>query len=226
MHNDRRMTHARAAAWMVGACVLWSTAGPVARLAGPCAELRRPRSGAACSRPCRWPGFSASPGAARPGRRCAPRAGPASCPARCSATMFTCFMLAVTRTTVANALIVNSLYPVFAAMLGWLVLRAKLPGYTWVAIIAAAGGMAWMFAAGLGSGCPARSSRSACRSPRRSTSSRCASGDGTSTSRRRSCWAASSRRWSCCRSRYPSRPARTTSRGSPASACSSSRCRA
>ena len=37
-------------------------------------------------------------------------------------TMFTCFMLAVTRTTVANTLIVNSLYPVFAAILGWLVL--------------------------------------------------------------------------------------------------------
>ena len=33
-----------------------------------------------------------------------------------------------------------------------MVLRAPLPGYTWVAIAAAAGGMAWMFAAGLGSG--------------------------------------------------------------------------
>ena len=67
-------------------------------------------------------------------------------------TMFTCFMLAVTRTTVANALVVNSLYPVFAAILGRLVLGTRLRAYTWVAIAAAVAGMAWMFAAGLGEG--------------------------------------------------------------------------
>ncbi len=43
-------------------------------------------------------------------------------------TMFTCFMLAITRTTVANTLVVNSLFPVFAAILGAVVLRAGDPG--------------------------------------------------------------------------------------------------
>jgi len=151
MHNDRTMTHARAAAWMVGACLLWSTAGPVARLLDHARSseatfwrslfaaasmalilgFTRRRDAWATVRAAGWPGVVSG---------------------AMFATMFTCFMLAVTRTTVANALIVNSLYPVFAAVLGWLVLRAKLPAYTWVAIIAAAGGMAWMFAAGLGPG--------------------------------------------------------------------------
>jgi drug/metabolite transporter (DMT)-like permease len=67
-------------------------------------------------------------------------------------TMFTCFMLAVTRTTVANALVVNSLYPVFAAILSAVVLGTRLHSYTWIAIAAAAGGMAYMFAYGLGDG--------------------------------------------------------------------------
>ena len=148
---NRKMTHARAVAWMVGACVLWSTAGLVARLLDHARSWEvtfwrsffaavsmaailgytRRREAWAVVRAAGWPGIVS---------------GAMFC------TMFTCFMLAVTRTTVANALIVNSLYPVFAAILGWLVLRASLPAYTWVAIVAAAGGMAWMFAAGLGSG--------------------------------------------------------------------------
>ena len=148
---DRKMTHARAVAWMVGACVLWSTAGLVARLLDHAQSLEvtfwrslfaavsmagilgftRRREAWAVVRQAGWPGIVS---------------GVMFC------TMFTCFMLAVTRTTVANTLIVNSLYPVFAAILGRLVMRESLPGYTWVAIVAAAGGMAWMFAAGLGSG--------------------------------------------------------------------------
>jgi drug/metabolite transporter (DMT)-like permease len=67
-------------------------------------------------------------------------------------TMFTCFMVAITRTTVANALVVNSLYPVIAGLLSVLVLGIRLPAYTWVAVVAAAGGMVFMFASGLGSG--------------------------------------------------------------------------
>jgi drug/metabolite transporter (DMT)-like permease len=67
-------------------------------------------------------------------------------------TMFTCFMLAITRTTVANTLVVNSLFPVFAAILGAIVLRQAIRAYTWVAIAVAVAGMAWMFANGLGAG--------------------------------------------------------------------------
>ena len=148
---DDRMTHARAVALMVVANVLWSTAGLVTRLlesahswevtfwrsffaaismAGILAWSRR-RAAWAAVRASGWPGIVS---------------GLMFC------TMFTCFMLAVTRTTVANTLVVNSLYPVFAAILGWVVLRTRLAAYTWVAIAAAVGGMAWMFASGLGPG--------------------------------------------------------------------------
>ena len=151
MHNDKRMTHARAVAWMAGASLLWSTAGLVARwldhaqswevafwrslfaaisMAGILGFTRR-RSAWAVVRAAGWPGIVSG---------------------AMFGTMFTCFMLAVTRTTVANTLIVNSLFPAFAAILSWVVLRVPLPGYTWIAIAAATGGMAWMFAAGLGSG--------------------------------------------------------------------------
>jgi drug/metabolite transporter (DMT)-like permease len=151
MRDDERMTHARAVAWMIAACVLWSTAGVVARaleraqswevtfwrsafaavsMAAILGVTRR-REAWAVLRAAGWPGIVSG---------------------AMFGTMFTCFMLAVTRTTVANALVVNSLYPVFAAILGRLVLRTPLPRYTWVAIAAAVGGMVWMFAAGLGAG--------------------------------------------------------------------------
>ena len=68
------------------------------------------------------------------------------------AVMFTCFMLALTMTTTANTLIVNSLYPLFAALLAWTVLKEPIALRTWLAILAALGGMAWMFKSGLGSG--------------------------------------------------------------------------
>lgn len=151
MHDDRPMTHARAVALMVGANVLWSTAGLVARLlesaqswevtfwrslfaalsmAGILA-VTRGREAWATVRAAGWPGVVS---------------GLMFC------TMFTCFMLAVTRTTVANTLVVNSLYPVFAAILGWAVLGQRLASHTWIAIAAAVGGMVWMFASGLGAG--------------------------------------------------------------------------
>ena len=65
------------------------------------------------------------------------------------ATMFTCFMLALTRTTTANTLIVNSLSPLFAAVLSWLVLKQPVARRTWIAIGIAMTGMAWMFHAGI-----------------------------------------------------------------------------
>jgi drug/metabolite transporter (DMT)-like permease len=151
MHGDRRMTRAGAVALMVGACFLWSTAGIVARTLESARSwevafwrslfaaiamavilgITRRREAWAAVRDAGWPGILSG---------------------AMFGTMFTCFMLALTRTTIANTLIVNSLTPVFAAILGWLVLRERLPLYTWIAIAAAGGGMAWMFAAGLGPG--------------------------------------------------------------------------
>lgn len=59
--------------------------------------------------------------------------------------MFSCFMLAITMTTVANALIVESLAPLLTAIFAWIFLREKIPTRTWVAIFVACIGMVWMF---------------------------------------------------------------------------------
>jgi len=68
------------------------------------------------------------------------------------ATMFTCFMLALSRTTVANALILQGLMPFCAAIAGWVVLRERVALRTWLAMAAASAGIALMFQDALDSG--------------------------------------------------------------------------
>lgn len=63
--------------------------------------------------------------------------------------MFSCFMIALTLTTVANTLIVMSTSPLLTAFLAWIFLRQRIAGRTWVAIAAAFCGMVWMFAGSL-----------------------------------------------------------------------------
>lgn len=70
------------------------------------------------------------------------------------AVMFTCFMLALTTTTVANTLIVNSVAPLITALLALVVLRTPIEPHTWFAIALAIGGMLWMFGAGFAGGEP------------------------------------------------------------------------
>lgn len=64
--------------------------------------------------------------------------------------MFVCFMIALTRTTVANTLIVMSVSPLLTALLAWVFLRQHIPLRTWLAIAAAFAGICGMFAQGLG----------------------------------------------------------------------------
>ena len=68
------------------------------------------------------------------------------------AIMFTAFILALTLTTTANVLVVNSLGAFLTALLAWLVLREPVPARTWAAIALATAGMAVMFGAGLQAG--------------------------------------------------------------------------
>ena len=63
----------------------------------------------------------------------------------CWALMFVAFMLALSRTTVANALFIMGVMPFCAALAGWLFLRERVPARTWVAIAAATGGIGVMF---------------------------------------------------------------------------------
>ncbi|HYD60689.1 MAG TPA: DMT family transporter [Noviherbaspirillum sp.] len=59
--------------------------------------------------------------------------------------MFVCFMFALTRTTVANTLIVMSVSPLLTAFLAWMVLKERIAQRTWLAIMAAFIGISWMF---------------------------------------------------------------------------------
>jgi drug/metabolite transporter (DMT)-like permease len=65
------------------------------------------------------------------------------------AIMFTCFMLAVLRTSVANTLLVLSVAPLLAALLGRVVLGVRIRPLTWLAIMLAAFGIWWMVRGGV-----------------------------------------------------------------------------
>jgi drug/metabolite transporter (DMT)-like permease len=66
------------------------------------------------------------------------------------AVMFTAFMLALQLTSTANTLVVMSVSPLLTALLARAFLSDPLPLRTWGAVAAAAVGIAWMFATGLG----------------------------------------------------------------------------
>lgn len=61
------------------------------------------------------------------------------------AIMFTAFLFALSLTTIANALVVMSVGPLLTALLAWLFLKDPLPLRTWMAALAAAAGIVWMF---------------------------------------------------------------------------------
>ena len=68
------------------------------------------------------------------------------------AVMFTCFMVALTLTTVAKTLVVMALAPLLTALLAWMVLGERIAARTWLAIVVAGGGIVWMVADGLREG--------------------------------------------------------------------------
>ena len=60
------------------------------------------------------------------------------------AVMFTCFMLALTRTSVANTLVTLSVSPLLTALLAWVVLGERMRAGTWVAVVMAGLGIGWL----------------------------------------------------------------------------------
>ncbi len=66
------------------------------------------------------------------------------------ASTFFFFILSLTRTTVANTLVIMSISPFTAAFAGWLVLRERVSPRTWIAMAAALAGIAVMFWDSLG----------------------------------------------------------------------------
>lgn len=70
----------------------------------------------------------------------------------CIAFVNTCFILALTYTTVANTMFLMSAAPFFAALLGWLVLGERVERGVWLAMGVALVGMGVMVWDGLGAG--------------------------------------------------------------------------
>jgi len=68
------------------------------------------------------------------------------------ALMFLSFILALSRTTVANTLVLGSISPFVAALFGWLFLGEAVAKRTWVAMVAALGGVVLMFYESISSG--------------------------------------------------------------------------
>jgi drug/metabolite transporter (DMT)-like permease len=68
------------------------------------------------------------------------------------AVMFTCFMVALTLTTVARTVAVLAVAPLLTALLARLFLKERIAARTWLAIIVAGAGMVWMVRDGLQAG--------------------------------------------------------------------------
>jgi len=64
--------------------------------------------------------------------------------------MFTAFMIAITLTTVANVLVTMSIGPLLTALLARFMLGHPVKPRTWVAIVVAGVGIAWMYGASVG----------------------------------------------------------------------------
>ncbi len=140
----RGLTHGQALAAMLLVTLLWSTAGVVSRQleAARSFEVTFWRSwfllialGSFLLATQGWAFITAI----RQGGRALWLSGVCWC------AMFTCFMVAITLTTVANVLITMSVAPLFTALLGRFVLGAPIPRRTWAAIVVAGIGIAWMY---------------------------------------------------------------------------------
>lgn len=70
----------------------------------------------------------------------------------CWSVMFTAFMIALTLTSVANVLVIMALGPLVTALFARTFLGHRLPRRTWIAIVIAGIGIAWMYARQIGEG--------------------------------------------------------------------------
>ena len=139
------MTHRRAVWVMVAAAMMWSIAGVVSRFMQSAAgfELTFWRSAftvlalVLLLSVMRGPASLAQ--ALRTGGRALWLSG------ACWAVMFTAFMVALTLTSVANVLVTLAMGPLFTALMSRLVLGHRLARRTWVAIMLAGLGIAWMY---------------------------------------------------------------------------------
>lgn len=138
------MTHSRAVALMILVSMMWASAGPVSRHIEHAdgLELTFWRSTFAAVTVALWLLFSRGTS----GLTSMVRAKPAVWISGLMwAVMFTCFMVALSLTHVANVLVVQCLAPVLTALLAAAVLRHRIGWRTWVAIGVAAASVFSMY---------------------------------------------------------------------------------
>jgi drug/metabolite transporter (DMT)-like permease len=70
----------------------------------------------------------------------------------CWSVMFTAFMLALTMTSVANVLVTMAVGPFLTALIARIFIGHRIPGRTWLAIVVAGAGIAYMYAAQVSGG--------------------------------------------------------------------------
>ena len=68
------------------------------------------------------------------------------------AVQFSCYVFAIINTSVANTVFILSASPIFAALLGWIILRERVSVTTWVAIAIVIAGVGLMIGGGIGGG--------------------------------------------------------------------------
>lgn len=140
-----RLTHSRAVFLMVAVTLMWSIAGVVTR------QLEHARSFEVTF----WRSFFtvASLMVILPffqGREVFTRIRNGSAAlwisGVCWSVMFTAFMVALTLTSVANVLVTMSVGPFFTALFARIFIGYRIPVRTWVAILVAGAGIAYMYA--------------------------------------------------------------------------------
>ena len=146
-----KLTHTKAVFLMVGVTMMWSIAGVVTR------HLEHARSFEITF----WRSFftTASLMIILPffrGRRIFATIGRGGAAlwisGLCWSVMFTAFMVALTLTSVANVLVTMSVGPFLTALLARMVIGHRIPMRTWLAILVAGGGIAYMYAAQVSGG--------------------------------------------------------------------------
>jgi drug/metabolite transporter (DMT)-like permease len=70
----------------------------------------------------------------------------------CWSVMFTAFMVALTLTSVANVLVTMAVGPFFTAVVARVFIGHRIPARTWLAIVVAGAGIAYMYGAQVGAG--------------------------------------------------------------------------
>jgi len=139
-----KLTHGAAAALMVAVTLMWSMAGVVVRHLDSAASFEVTFWRSAFNALALGIALTAMRGRGLwAGLLRAPRLLWIS--GLCWSVMFTAFMVAVTLTTVANVLITMALGPLITALFSRLFLHHKLALRTWLAIVVAGAGIAWMF---------------------------------------------------------------------------------